>query len=152
MRKFDTTLIAIISIAWALFQLSLPKLLILDSIRIRSIHLAFAVVLIFLSFPFYRRRMKDFVEVSKSRIPIYDYVLAVFACFAVLYLMIDWTGISMRAGRPILRDIIVSVFLIIILFEASRRSTADCRKSETTNFGRAYLCPSPSKNDQPHAR
>jgi TRAP transporter 4TM/12TM fusion protein len=121
MRRFETGLIATLSIAWALFQLALPKLIILDSIKIRSIHLAFAVVLIFLSFPFYRTRKKGNIQDKRLRIPVYDYVLAIFACFAVLYLMIDWTGISMRAGRPILRDVIVSVLLIVILFEASRR-------------------------------
>lgn len=121
MRKFDRTIVAFISICWALFQLSLPRFIILDSIKIRAIHLAFAVILIFLTCPFSKRKTKEHFNNVKGYIPIFDYILAGVACLAVLYIVFDWTGIAMRSGRPIIRDIIISVCLILFLFEASRR-------------------------------
>ncbi len=121
MRKFDRILIAVISIGWALFQLALPRFIILDSIKIRAIHLAFAVALVFLTCPFFKHKKKKGFSKGKDYIPFFDYILAAVACFTVLYLMFDWTGIAMRAGRPITRDIIISVCLILFLFEASRR-------------------------------
>jgi len=47
--KIDRAIIAVISTAWALFQLALPRFIILDSITIRAVHLAFAITLVFLT-------------------------------------------------------------------------------------------------------
>jgi TRAP transporter 4TM/12TM fusion protein/TRAP transporter TAXI family solute receptor len=106
------------SIAWALFQLSLPKFIIMDSIKVRAIHLAFAVTLVFLTQPFLKKKK---TLITKKSIPLFDYILAVVACFAVLYLMFYWTDIAMRSGTPILADIIIGTVLILLLLEASRR-------------------------------
>lgn len=122
-RKADSIVIATISVAWALFQLSLPRLIILDSTTVRAVHLAFAITLVFLTF---RGRAKHKQEKKFSNktsyIPLMDYILAGLACLSVLYFVFDWTGISMRAGVPIWRDIVVSVILIVLLLEASRRA------------------------------
>ena len=118
MSKTGKVLIASISIAWALFQLSLPKFIIMDSIKIRAIHLAFAVTLVFLTQPFLKKKK---TLITKKSIPLFDYILAVVACFAVLYLMFYWTDIAMRSGTPILADIIIGTVLILLLLEASRR-------------------------------
>ncbi len=118
MSKTGKVLIASISITWALFQLSLPKFIIMDSIKIRAIHLAFAVTLVFLTQPFLKKKK---TLITKKSIPLFDYILAVVACFAVLYLMFYWTDIAMRSGTPILADIIIGTALILLLLEASRR-------------------------------
>ncbi len=114
-------MISVVAIAWALFQLALPRFIILDSIIIRAVHLAFAVVLVFLSIPMFKRKHKIKALSATGYIPIIDYALVVIGCLAVLYIVIDWTGIAMRAGVPSTRDIIVSVCLILVVFEASRR-------------------------------
>jgi len=119
----DKLIIAAISIAWALFQLSLPRLIILDSTKVRAIHLAFAITLVFLTCRFRAKpnRRTDFSG-EISHIPFVDYVLAFLACLSVLYFVFDWTGITMRAGLPIRRDIVMSVLLIVLLLEATRRA------------------------------
>ncbi|MDT8302393.1 MAG: TRAP transporter permease [Sedimentisphaerales bacterium] len=116
-------IISTISIAWALFQLALPRLIILDSTTVRAIHLAFAITLVFLTCRFRAKqnRRTDFSG-EISRIPFVDYVLAFLACLSVLYFVFDWTGITMRAGLPIRRDIVMSVLLIVLLLEATRRA------------------------------
>ena len=55
-KKIDRIIIGVVSIAWALFQLALPRFIILDSITVRAIHLAFAIVLIFLTLPLAKRK------------------------------------------------------------------------------------------------
>ena len=122
-KKIDRLIIAAISIAWALFQLALPRLIILDSTTVRAVHLAFAITLVFLTYRGRaKRKWKTYVPKAVSRIPLIDYILAGLACLSVLYFVFDWTEISMRAGLPIRRDIVISVILIVLLLEAARRA------------------------------
>ena len=121
-RRFDYLLITAVSLGWALFQLALPRLLILDSVTVRAVHLAFAMALVFLGVPFTRKRSKDVPGLhSLKHTPLIDYVLAIVAVLAALYIVLDWEGITTRMGMPITRDLIASVILIVLLFEASRR-------------------------------
>ena len=110
-------LVGAISFAWAIFQLVLPRFIILDSITVRAIHLAFAVVLIFLTISVTRKKRTAHAD----RIPLIDYLLAMVGCLSALYIVFDWTGIMMRAGVPIGRDVVVSILLIVLVLEASRR-------------------------------
>ena len=122
-RKTDRRIIAAISIAWALFQLALPRFIILDSTTVRAVHLAFAITLVFLICRVRtKRKWKADLPKATSRIPLMDYIFAGLACLSVLYFVFDWTGISMRAGLPIWRDIVVSIVLIVLLLEATRRA------------------------------
>ena len=119
--SFDGILVGVISVAWALFQLALPRFVVLDSVTVRAIHLAFSVVLVFLTVPFNRRKRRTGLFAIEGRAHALDYVLAAIACLAALYIVFDWVGISMRAGIPITRDILISVLLIVLVLEASRR-------------------------------
>ncbi len=122
-RKIDSIVIGLLSMAWALFQLSLPRFVLLDSVSIRAIHLAFAIALVYLSFPMLKKTAKTIPGFhSHYRIPILDYFLAVIAAAAVLYIVLDWEGVSMRSGRPLPRDIIAGFIIILVLLEAARRS------------------------------
>ena len=111
-----------IAILWALFQLSLPCFLIIDSTKERAIHLAFAMVLLFLVNPCMRKPIKfcSFLSI-KDRIPVMDYGLAVSGALAALYIVLDYQGIAMRAGIPTARDLILGSILVILLLEATRR-------------------------------
>jgi TRAP transporter 4TM/12TM fusion protein len=113
----ERPLIAVIALAWALFQLSLPRLVILDSVTVRAIHLAFAMVLVFLSVSITRHKRRR----REDRIHPVDYLLAAVSALAALYIVFDWTGITIRSGIPIGRDIAVSIVLIVLVLEASRR-------------------------------
>jgi TRAP transporter 4TM/12TM fusion protein len=109
--------IGVIALAWAAFQLALPRLIILDSITVRAVHLAFAVVMVFLTISVRRRKRLG----PDDRIHPLDYALAGVGCLAVLYIVLDWEGIAMRAGTPILRDVVLSLVLIALVLEAARR-------------------------------
>jgi len=118
-------IIPCIAAAWSLFQLSLPEVLILDSVYVRCIHLAFAIMLVYLSYPAFKKRetkgIFSFLSVKK-RIHFIDYGLSIVAAFAALYLAINYVELAERQGAPILMDIIVGVVLVILLLEAARRS------------------------------
>ncbi len=142
MQKAENRIVVALAIAWALFQLFLPKIIILDSLKIRAIHLAFAVVLVFLTSPFRKKRGQPAFGAQKSYIPLYDYLLAGIACAAVLYIVFDWAGIAMRAGRPLLRDILISVLLVLLLLEAARRVMGPALSTIAVLFtGYAFLGP-----------
>jgi TRAP transporter 4TM/12TM fusion protein len=120
-RPIDRVIVSSVAVCWALFQLALPRFIILDSVTVRAIHLAFAVVLVFLTIPMFRRKTGVKSLSTTKYIPTIDFVLAAAGCLAVLYIVIDWTGIAMRAGVPSSRDIVMSICLILVVFEASRR-------------------------------
>ena len=117
-------LVPAIALAWSLFQLSLSSWLLLDSTYIRAIHLAFAMAIVFLSYPTFRRD----IHVpglrwlgEKHKIPLADFIIALLATLAALYIALDYEGIANRVGRPSQRDIVVGIFLVFILLEAARR-------------------------------
>ena len=120
-RLFDRVLFGSIAVAWALFQLALPRFLILDSITVRAVHLAFAVSLVFLGLPISKKNTKIKFLHSVEHIPVIDFILAAAAVLAVLYIVFDWQGLANRAGRPIARDVVIGIISIVFILEASRR-------------------------------
>ena len=119
---FAKWVIPTIAVTWSLFQLSIASWLILDSTYIRSIHLGFALLIVFLNYPFFKKKKFGIKFLSATdRIPVFDYILAIAACFSALYLVLDFQGITTRYGAPITRDIVIGITLTILLLEASRR-------------------------------
>lgn len=124
-KGMTAILIPVIALAWSVFQLSLASVLTLTAIHIRTIHLAFAIALVFLSYPALKKVKSgsrwSFLA-AKDRFTIIDYLSAGIAAFCVLYLSLDYLGIAERQGLPIPRDIVIGVLLIILLLEAARRA------------------------------
>jgi TRAP transporter 4TM/12TM fusion protein len=117
-------IIPAVALCWSLFQLSLSSWLLLDSTYIRSIHLAFALVIVFLSYPTLRRDVKipglRWLG-KKNGIPLADYLLAALAALAALYIVLDYEGLASRIGQPSMRDLVIGTFLVIVLLDAARR-------------------------------
>ncbi len=111
-----------ICVIWSLFQLSIASWLILDSTFIRAIHLAFALLVVYLNYPILKTSRFGLKFLSATdRIPFLDYVVAIVAAFSALYIMVDYEGMTYRYGAPILRDIVIGLILVVLLLEASRR-------------------------------
>jgi len=120
---FENNLVAVIAIAWAFFQLSIASFLILDSRMTRAVHLAFAVALLFLNIPMFKKPHKRLNFLSAvHKIPIIDYLLAILAAAAALYIVYDVEALEMRAGAPIFQDKLMGLTLLVLLLEATRRS------------------------------
>ncbi len=112
-----------IAIAWSLFQLAVAGFWTLDSLTVRAVHLAFALLLIFFSRPACRKPRLGIDALStRDRVPLPDLLLGVLAAVLALYIIIDYEGITGRYGAPIGRDIVLGLGLLVLLFEACRRS------------------------------
>ncbi len=111
-----------IAVLWSFFQLSIASWLILDSTFVRAIHLAFALLIVFLNYPLFKKKRMGLKFLSATtRIPIFDYVIGIIAALSALYIAIDYAGLTIRYGDPITRDLITGFILVILLLEASRR-------------------------------
>ena len=112
-----------IAVVWCIFQLSIASWVLLDTVIIRAVHLGFAMLITFTSYPTLKKPRTGFWSFlsTRTRIPVFDYALAIIACFASLYIFLDYRGIAGRQGAPIMRDILVGVVLVIVLLEAARR-------------------------------
>ena len=116
-------LVSGIAIAWAIFQLSLPSLLIIASTKERAIHLAFAMTLLFLVCPYLRNAKRQSRSISrKGRIPFMDWLLAALGASTALYLALNFEAIAMRAGAPTTIDLLSGSILVLLLLEAARRA------------------------------
>ncbi len=110
------------AIAWSLFQLwavsPLPYTLgfgVFNLNELRFIHLAFALFLVYLSFPPRRGRIEH-------RIPKSEWLLAAVAACCALYLFVFRDDLASRAGDPTTLDIWIAAVGTLLLLEATRRA------------------------------
>ncbi len=124
-------LIAGVALAWSLFQVwiasPLPYMFgvgVFSSREARPIHLAFAMFLAYLVFPAFRTS-------PRRSVPLADWALAIGATACALYLFVFDTALiksllgsrlAERPNAPNTTDVVVSVFGILFLLEATRRS------------------------------
>jgi TRAP transporter 4TM/12TM fusion protein len=121
-RPLEQYLIAALGIGWALFQLALPSVIVVDSTRSRAIHLAFAMALVFLLLPALRKPRKHLSYLSiTDRVPLLDYALGAGGALSALYLAVYFDEIGMRSGSPTGMDLLTGVTLVLLLLEATRR-------------------------------
>ncbi|UCH45290.1 MAG: TRAP transporter large permease subunit, partial [Nitrospiraceae bacterium] len=121
--NYQRFFVPVLAVAWCIFQLSTASWLILNSTYIRSIHLGFAISLAYFSYPAVRRPLKGFFSFLSARehIPFMDILMGTVAAVAALYYLLDYSGLSMRSGAPLQRDIVIGVILVLLLLEAARR-------------------------------
>ena len=119
---FSRWVVPFICVVWSIWQLSIASWLIMDSTFIRAIHLGFALLVVYLNYPMFKkiRFGLKFLSVT-DRIPIFDCIIAVIASFSALYIVFDYVDMCNRYGSPILRDIVIGMMLVVLLLEASRR-------------------------------
>ena len=116
-------IIPTIAVCWSLYQLALPKFIVLDTTYIRAIHLAFALTLVYLNYPLFKKPVFGIKYFSQHKnIPVFDMIIAAIACFCALYLVIFLDDINNRQGSPIVWDIVFGIMLTVLLLEAARRT------------------------------
>ena len=110
-----------LAITWSLFQLWIASPLpystgvfVFNDTESRSIHLGFALLLAYLSYPAFKRS-------PRNVIPLSDWLLAGAATFCGLYLFIFYRELATRPGQPILIDMVAGMVGIGLLLEATRR-------------------------------
>ncbi len=81
----------------------------------RSIHLAFAFVLVFLLYPFRTRS-------GSNKLKWHDYLFAAFAGYVGLYLSLNYVRIMEAGGDYMTMDYIVGILGTLLTLEAARRA------------------------------
>lgn len=125
-RQFDTEarnrtlfgwpalMVTILAVSMSLFHLYTSGFGLLLAMKQRAIHLAFVLVLVFLLYPFSGK-------CSRTKIPWYDYLLAVLGACVTLYMVVNFEQMVYRAGLPTQMDLIIGAMGIVLLLEATRR-------------------------------
>lgn len=110
-----------VALAWSIFQLwiasPLPFVLgvfVFNDTESRSIHLAFAVFLAYLSYPALKRSPRD-------RVPVTDWILAIVGAFCASYLFWAYRELATRPGNPTDMDVYTAIVGMVLLLEATRR-------------------------------
>ncbi len=85
----------------------------------RSIHLAFALGLIFLLFPASKKRLKD--KKRRFQVAWYDGLLALVGVYVGMYWPLNFEELVFRVGRLTTLDLIVGFLAIVLVLEATRR-------------------------------
>lgn len=107
-------MISAIAIAFSLFQLYTAIFGVLDAQIQRSIHLSFAMALVYLLYPTRR-------SWSRTRLHWFDVVLAVVAAAVPLYIVVFYQELVLRAGRVTALDLVVGTVGVFLVLEAARR-------------------------------
>jgi len=84
----------------------------------RSIHLGFALSLIFLLFP----AIKKGSATRRNKIPFYDYILSLLSVGVGLYWPIMADELYFRVGNVTTLDLIVGILAVLLTLEATRRA------------------------------
>ena len=117
--------IFIIAVAMGLFHMYTSGVRPMPGVQQRTIHLSFALALIFLMFPF--RPKEDATQEEKvadefRSLGIIDVVLVLLSFFLGVYVFIEWEALSFRTGMPNLLDNLCSVVGLLLVLEATRRT------------------------------
>lgn len=111
---------ATLACGWSAFQLALADLLLLDSLTVRAIHLAFGLILAYLCFPF---RRSGAVASSLTAPQLFgQLIVGIAAAGLALYFVFYFDEISLRTGALNQMDLIMGTSLIVVLLEAARRT------------------------------
>ncbi|WOV88447.1 TRAP transporter permease [Sporosarcina oncorhynchi] len=83
----------------------------------RSIHLGFALSLIFLLFPAVKKP-----GVKRNKVPFYDVILSLLSVAVGLYWPLFYTDLVYRVGRVSEMDLIIGILAVLLTLEAARRA------------------------------
>ncbi len=135
-RNLTAWIVSALAISWSCFQLYIAYVP-MNSIIARSIHLTFAITMVYLAFPGTKKPGEGWVQrvsiqifpgfmrpgrSTREVIPWYDYALALLAGLGAFYMAWDYESIIQRSGLPIPRDVLVGAVLVALLLEAARRA------------------------------
>jgi TRAP transporter 4TM/12TM fusion protein len=107
--------VVVTAIFFSLFHLYTAYMGSLMAYKQRSVHLGFAMVLVFLLYPFGKKK-------PRQRPSVIDLFLAVLSISVVTYGIINIDILTLRGGSATPRDLFVGGIAILLVLEAGRRS------------------------------
>ncbi len=109
--------VTVIAIAMSLFQIYTAGIQQLPAMQQRSVHLSFALLLVFLLYPL----KKEIINKPLWFFSVIDYILIFFSVFIGAYILTQYQNIVGREGAPNIIDCIVGTAAIVLVGEATRR-------------------------------
>jgi TRAP transporter 4TM/12TM fusion protein len=106
--------ITVVAVAMSLIHLYAAIGIIMTQV-LRGIHVMFVLFLSFLVFPSFKR--------FKNRLLWYDFVLAFLGIAVIVYMLIDFEAFIYRSVIPTFWDKFFGIILILLVLEATRRTT-----------------------------
>ena len=111
-EKIMSKCILVICAAMALFHIYTAGFGVLETTLQRAVHLTFILTLIFLIYP------------SKNpSLRIFDYLLSIAGAAMGLYIILSYNSLMVRVGDPNTMDIVFGCILVLIVLEATRRTS-----------------------------
>ena len=123
-RSIRRVLIFVISVAMALFHIYTAGVRPLPAVQQRTVHLSFALALIFLMFPFKARTdesQEGKISDEQRSLQFIDVAFLILASFVGVYVFIEYENLSFRTGMPNFLDTLASFIGIVLVLEATRR-------------------------------
>jgi len=115
-------IIALIAIFMALFHLYAGGIQLFPATQQRAAHLALGLVLIFLIYPLFKEEGQTIEEKKESRATtVFNIVLAVLGLGSGIYVFVNYIEIASGLYAPSTMTVIVSLVIIALTLEASRR-------------------------------
>jgi TRAP transporter 4TM/12TM fusion protein len=106
--------ITVVAVAMSLIHLYAAIGIIMTQV-LRGIHVMLVLFLSFLVFPSFKR--------FKNRIIWYDYILALLGIAVIVYMLVDFDAFIYRSVIPNIWDKLFGIVLILLVLEATRRTT-----------------------------
>ena len=113
-KGFMAKVVAVLAIAFSLFQVYTAVFGVLDAQLQRAVHLGFGLTLVYLLFP-----MRQVW--SREKVHAVDVVLAILGAGAPAYIIFAYRSLVMRAGTVNSLDLVVGLIGIVLVIEATRR-------------------------------
>lgn len=113
-KGFFLKIIMAIAITFSVFQLYTAAFGVFDAMIQRSIHLTFGLVLIYLLYPMSKKWRRD-------KVHLIDVLLAIISAFCVLYGVVNYRELVLRAGTVTTVDFLRGLIGILLVLEAARR-------------------------------
>jgi TRAP transporter 4TM/12TM fusion protein len=109
--------VSVIAIGMSLYHIYYATLGFTTTLKLRSFHLMFATVLIFLTYPFSKRIDR------KDHLPnVLDYICIGLALVVGFYIIINEYELGFRLGSPTSWDIVLGSIAVLLILEISRRT------------------------------
>ena len=109
------TFITVVAVVMSLVHLYAAVGVIMTQV-LRGIHVMFALFLTFLVFPSLKR--------FRNRVLWYDYLLSILAIACIVYVFVDFEEFIYRSVTPTFWDLAFGTTLILLVLEATRRTTS----------------------------
>jgi TRAP-type uncharacterized transport system fused permease subunit len=118
LEKYYFHVVGAIAVLFSLFHLYTGFFGVLSAILQRLTHLSFALVLIFLTTPVFKK-----VKIPNPILLIYDFILIGSIMFAEYYMATNYQEFVLRAGKETFLDLVVGGIILFLVLEGTRRIT-----------------------------